>query len=573
MSKEKLSIQDVVDELAQRTGVSKRVAEDFVKTLFATIENELIAGESVKIKDFGTFKSQWIEPRKSVNIQTGEEFIIEGYSKVTFTPDNSLKEIVNEPFAHLTPVNVDNPDEGSDVETEEYDETESKIIDFDEPIKRLGEQASEIKSILLDIQSLSAKRKTDEDKTIAETEETSVEPEHDLQNVTEKLYEVEIASEVHDEHITKVSSETVEEKSSEVKTIANEVDNPAEDETQTYVITETELDSEHKTAIEPEQNLQDIKEKLYEVEITSEVFNKQTIAHCEVPEQKETNTDFGEKTKATGEEKKEEQITEISEKNDLDKKIPEIEPEANESEKNNVEEELRKIQASYSEGRYSPFYESSEESVEHSKIKPEAEDNFDNEKSDVTEEITTLYNTVQRKSRVWLWLLLAIVLIGGCAAAYYFVPSVNDVVNTRFAAWFEPKNNVPAENVVTANASEPVVTEPVEIDDSSKFAASREVIADKTENVFDIPRVYDSFLATENVVQGTRLTNLSDKYYGHKDFWVYIYEANKDIISNPDILQLGIAIRIPKLDPRLIDTSNPKCLSYARELHQKFIKR
>ena len=70
---------------------------------------------------------------------------------------------------------------------------------------------------------------------------------------------------------------------------------------------------------------------------------------------------------------------------------------------------------------------------------------------------------------------------------------------------------------------------------------------------------------------GSRLTILSKKYYGTKDFWVYIYEANKERIQNPDNIEKGTLIRIPKLDPRLIDTSNPRCMLKARELYYEYV--
>jgi len=56
MSKEKISSQEIIDLVASKLSVSKRVAEDFLKVMFATIEDALVEGESVKIKNFGTFK-------------------------------------------------------------------------------------------------------------------------------------------------------------------------------------------------------------------------------------------------------------------------------------------------------------------------------------------------------------------------------------------------------------------------------------------------------------------------------------------------------------------------------------
>ncbi|MFT3754023.1 MAG: hypothetical protein QM800_14480 [Paludibacter sp.] len=96
---------------------------------------------------------------------------------------------------------------------------------------------------------------------------------------------------------------------------------------------------------------------------------------------------------------------------------------------------------------------------------------------------------------------------------------------------------------------------------------------DSLQLLFDNPRVYNEFIGTEQINAGSRLTIMSKKYYGSKDFWVYIYEANKERIQNPDNIEMGTLIRIPKLDPRLIDASNPRCVEKALELHDKYVKK
>jgi len=81
------------------------------------------------------------------------------------------------------------------------------------------------------------------------------------------------------------------------------------------------------------------------------------------------------------------------------------------------------------------------------------------------------------------------------------------------------------------------------------------------------------YLATVRLQSGDRLTYLAKKYYGHKDFWVYIYEANKAVIKKPDILPIGTTIKIPKLDASLIDANNPACLKKAREMHDEYLQK
>ncbi|MCR4765347.1 MAG: HU family DNA-binding protein [Bacteroidaceae bacterium] len=96
---EKLNIQNLSDELAESYGMNKKNAEAFVKEFFSLIEDGLERDKYIKIKGFGTFKLIDVDSRESINVNTGERFEIQGHSKVTFTPDNNIKEAVNKPFS------------------------------------------------------------------------------------------------------------------------------------------------------------------------------------------------------------------------------------------------------------------------------------------------------------------------------------------------------------------------------------------------------------------------------------------------------------------------------------------
>lgn len=101
---EKLNIQDIVRLLAERNGLTKKDSEAFVKEFFLLIEQGLEKDNYVKIKGLGTFRLIEVGSRESVNVNTGERFKIEGHNKVTFTPESSLKDIINKPFAHFETV-------------------------------------------------------------------------------------------------------------------------------------------------------------------------------------------------------------------------------------------------------------------------------------------------------------------------------------------------------------------------------------------------------------------------------------------------------------------------------------
>ncbi len=100
----KLSLTDVAELLSQRTGCTKKTAEQFLKELFAEASAVISSGESLKISGLGTFKSVWVAPRNSVNVRSGESFEIPGHYKLSFVPDKKMKDAVNAPFADFETV-------------------------------------------------------------------------------------------------------------------------------------------------------------------------------------------------------------------------------------------------------------------------------------------------------------------------------------------------------------------------------------------------------------------------------------------------------------------------------------
>lgn len=101
---EKLNIQNLIDALAEKHGMGKRNADDFVKEFFQLIEEALEKDRYVKVKGLGTFKLIEVESRESINVNTGERFQIQKHTKVSFTPETALKEVINKPFSHFETV-------------------------------------------------------------------------------------------------------------------------------------------------------------------------------------------------------------------------------------------------------------------------------------------------------------------------------------------------------------------------------------------------------------------------------------------------------------------------------------
>lgn len=104
---EKITLPSLVNLLAAKSGYPKKQCEEFLRELFNTIVNTISDGENIKIKGFGTFKLIDVEPRKSVNVNTGEEIEIPGHKKVTFIPSKELAEALNAPFAMFPTKEID----------------------------------------------------------------------------------------------------------------------------------------------------------------------------------------------------------------------------------------------------------------------------------------------------------------------------------------------------------------------------------------------------------------------------------------------------------------------------------
>lgn len=102
----KISLSDLAQRLAEKSGISLQDAELFIRKMFDVANEGLQSDKLVKMKWLGTFKVMAVKDRESVDVNTGERILIEGRDKISFTPDNILKEIVNKPFAQFETVVV-----------------------------------------------------------------------------------------------------------------------------------------------------------------------------------------------------------------------------------------------------------------------------------------------------------------------------------------------------------------------------------------------------------------------------------------------------------------------------------
>lgn len=148
----KLTIQEIAKVLVVKNGLEQRDANRFATELFAIIQERLEKNELVKVKGLGTWKVITVEARESVSVRTGGRVMIGEHSKITFTPDATMKELVNKPFSQFETVvlndNVEFDDmkeesEDSDSEDVKEDLTEEELVQLEVPIVQQEEPVAQ----------------------------------------------------------------------------------------------------------------------------------------------------------------------------------------------------------------------------------------------------------------------------------------------------------------------------------------------------------------------------------------------------------------------------------------------
>ncbi len=226
MADNKLNNVHLRQAIIDRTDATEREANLFLRVLVEQIIAGLQGGEQIKINGLGTFRLQEMAPRKSVNVNTGEPFIIPGYTKVVFAPEVSMREMV-EKNKSVTPILNLN----GQVPTVPVNE------DALSPLEKLGRQADEIVDILADLGQDPRTRSQVAEESVPEEVDTAVAvaPEEVAEEpVSEEVVEEIVAEETITEEVTE--EETAEEK--EEEEVSEPVAEPAVEPTTEEPVTE-----------------------------------------------------------------------------------------------------------------------------------------------------------------------------------------------------------------------------------------------------------------------------------------------------------------------------------------------
>lgn len=180
---DKVTLQDLAVELAKRHQLEGADAESFIKMFFTLIEDGLAADKYVKIKGLGAFKLTEVDSRESIDVNTGKRIEIQSYTKVSFTPDAAMKNLINRPFSHFEPVILN---EGTTMEAmeaglqpeeadmEDADESEAAGEDFEVPEATGQASTGEEEQSEQDESAESEKAIIEEEESALPTEEPTV---------------------------------------------------------------------------------------------------------------------------------------------------------------------------------------------------------------------------------------------------------------------------------------------------------------------------------------------------------------------------------------------------------------
>ena len=250
----KTALQLIADTVAKKHKITVKDAEKFVSAMFDVMNEGLKTDKLVKVKGLGTFKVQAVKPRESVNVNTGERVLIEGHDKVSFTPDATMKELVNKPFAQFETVVLNDGVDFTDIDSK-Y-ENEATLENADETTVSTNNTAIPDTKVV----SLNEEETTDSTNetangaqettieqytsTVKDSVETVSEPEKDHEIVVAKQ---EVVIETEAEPI-KNTSETTEEEP--IPLVETQPENIAEEPTVTAenpVATEQKLEDANQT--------------------------------------------------------------------------------------------------------------------------------------------------------------------------------------------------------------------------------------------------------------------------------------------------------------------------------------
>lgn len=532
----KITISELSQLLSTNVSlINKKGWEDFLRIFFAQISEGLQKEGNVKIKGLGTFKVVKVDARKSKDVNTGANTIIPAHNKISFTPDSSLAETLNKPYAHFEPtyvlapegeVDAPEPDEDDDAET---NNVKTKSVEATPTVETIAEEptVAAINIPNTNVVSQEVDEKV-ESETISKPEET--------------VEEVTTAETISANQIF------------ETKQVENNVKEEQKVETEPVATTEATATSSANEEIH-------IEEAVPTVENASTSSTNEGI-------QTEESTPTAE-TAAT------------SSLEEIENEEPEetTEEDANADEDENIDTTPAETAA------YASTFKRHD-------LPKDEDDDENNDK-----------NSHGKKLGIAIILFLCILFVVGLVA-WMSDPNIVSKLRSKLTGEEPAKTEIKIDTTEieeTKNLEEQIIAERTEETAEAIDSVAEPTAQDTAEKTEEKPvakqdvQKYTNFKEDfinymkkkhpemditdqgdpieEKLGNASRLTLVSLRHYGAKDFWIYIYLYNKDVIKNPNHIKAGTKIKVPMLDnTKLVNPDSEHSILTAKEIQHEFVK-
>ena len=547
---ERLSLQDLIDLLAKKQGITKKDAEVFLRELISIISENIENNEPVKIKDLGVFKLVKVNSRKSVDVNTGEAIEIPAHYKLSFIPDKSLKDVINRPFAHFESivledgVSFENIESGDDIdETEEVNTVEEESIP--EKVTLVEDTVSADEEVQIDIE---------------EVQPDVVGEEHIEESEDAGIAEV-VEEDPEDEPV--VSIEEVLENDDSVLVDDSVVDiDTATPEEDVVLVEESEPDiQDQEEDNEPEKTHIEESEDSGIVEVVEEEPEDESVVSIEEALENDDEVLTDDEVVDIDAATPEEDVVSVEESE------PDVQDqEGNEPEETHIEEEPDIIEdtTATTDDEQATDTKPFPETISY--IKAEL-DIFEKRKE-----------KQRRRKFITLGFFVFLILAGFIIGAFYFQEIAKYI--TEGPEDKGKKTVIVFEKTDPNNDSVAVLGDTIITDENSPAPSiedTPEAIEDtkpKTEQQAPTQTQQPTAAsATTTVKTGDTLRNISMAYYGHKSFWVYIYQENKNVIPNFNNVPIGTKLAIPSRSKYGIDATNPASVEKAKKIEAELFSK